>query len=114
MRSTSPSASSSSTTRLRAANAVHAAQFGRDFGKGLCRVIARAVRVGAAEYPRVAVEDVDQRQVVPFADFVVVEVMSRGDLDAARAELQVHIVVGDDRDQATGQRQADLFADQSR
>ena len=46
------------------------------------------------------------------ADGVVVEVVRRGDLDAAGAELAVDIVVGDDRDVAAGERQLDGLADQ--
>ena len=57
-------------------------------------------------------EDVDQRQVVPAADGMVVEVVRGGDLDAAGAECGVDVVVGDDRDQSAGQRQQDLSADQ--
>ncbi|MNF76730.1 hypothetical protein D3C84_588550 [compost metagenome] len=47
-----------------------------------------------------------------FADFVVVEVMGRGDLHAAGAELGIAIVVGDDRDASAYQRQLDVGADQ--
>jgi hypothetical protein len=57
-------------------------------------------------------EDVDHRQVVAPADFVVVEVVRRGDLDAAGAEVLVDIGVGDDRNLALGQRQLQPLADQ--
>ncbi len=61
---------------------------------------------------RVLVEDVDERQVVPLADVVVVEVVPRSDLHAAGAERRIGVVVTDDRNQALGQRQPDLLADQ--
>ncbi len=48
--------------------------------------------------PRVEVEHADLRQAVALADFVVVEVVRRRDLHAARAELRVDVLVGDDRE----------------
>ncbi len=66
----------------------------------------------AGQHEGVLVEDVQQRQVVSLADFVVVEVVGRGDLHAAGTELGVAVVVGDDRDAATNQRQFDVLADQ--
>jgi hypothetical protein len=45
-------------------------------------------------------------------DLVVVEVVSRCDLDAAGAELRVDVLVGDNRYQPAGQRQTDRLADQ--
>ena len=57
-------------------------------------------------------EDVDHRQRVTLADFVVVEVVRRRDLDAAAAERRIAVVVGDDRHQAAGERQPDLLADE--
>ncbi|MDT4793166.1 hypothetical protein FQZ97_256800 [compost metagenome] len=68
--------------------------------------------LGGGQYGGVLVEDVDQRQVVALADFIVVEVMGRGDLHAAGAELAVDVVVGDDRDTPAHQRQLDEGADQ--
>ena len=68
--------------------------------------------LGGAEHGGVLVEDVDQRQVVALADFIVVEVVGRGDLHAAGAELAVDVVVGDDRDAPAHQRQVDEGADQ--
>ncbi len=73
-------------------------------GKGEYREFAQNVRV--------AVENIDQRQVVALADFVVVEVVRRGDFHTAGTEFRVHVIVGNDGDQAVGERQADLFADQ--
>ena len=46
---------------------------------------------------RIASEYVDHRQIVAQADFVVVEIVGRRDLDAAAAEFRVHVLVGDDR-----------------
>jgi len=45
-----------------------------------------------------------ERQAVALTDFVVVEIVRRSDLDAARAELGIDVLVGDDRDRAVGQR----------
>ena len=58
------------------------------------------------------IEDVDLFKVVAPAEFEVVEVVGRRDLDRAAAELLVDIFVGDDRDLAVHQRQQHLFADQ--
>jgi hypothetical protein len=48
---------------------------------------------------------------VALADRVVVEVMRRRDLDAAGAEFEIDVAVGDDRDFAIGQRQLHHLAD---
>ncbi len=72
----------------------------------------RAAGVVAGGDARIAIHDVDQRQVVAAADLVVVEVVAGGDLDAAGTEGRVDVGVGDDRHQATGERQAHLAADQ--
>ena len=61
---------------------------------------------------RVGGEDVDQRQAVALADLEVVEVVRGRDLHAAAAECGVDVLVGDDRDRAIGQRQADRAADE--
>ncbi|MDT4818223.1 hypothetical protein FQZ97_513140 [compost metagenome] len=79
-------------------------------------VIDAAVEVehlGLGQHGGVLVEDVDQRQVVALADFIVVEVVGRGDLHAAGAELGVAVLVGDDRDAAAHQGQLDEGADQA-
>jgi hypothetical protein len=62
----------------------------------------------------ILVENVDRRQRVALAHFVVVEVVRRRNLDAARAECRIHVLVGDDRDEAVRQRQPHVFADQMR
>ena len=69
----------------------------------------------------VAGKDVDQTAVRLFADlqciavaqpdFVVVEVVCRGDLDAAGAEFGIGVLIGDNGDAAAGQRQFDQFTD---
>ncbi len=55
-------------------------------------------------------QHVDQRQAVALADLVVVEVVGRRDLHAAAAEGRIDVIVGDDRDLAPGQRQAQGLA----
>ena len=57
-------------------------------------------------------EDVEQRQLVALPHRVVIEIVGRSDLDAAGAEAGVHVLVGDDRDVSTGQRQRHVQADQ--
>ncbi len=59
-----------------------------------------------------AVEHVDQRQVVAAADLEIVEVVRRRDLDRAGALLRIGIFVGDDRDAAADQRQDRVLADE--
>ena len=49
---------------------------------------------------------------VPLPDLVIVEVVGRGDLDAAGAEFRIHMLVDDDRDVPSGQGQFDGLADQ--
>ena len=56
------------------------------------------------------VEDIDQRQVMPFADLEIVEVVRRRDLDRARTLLRIGIVVGDDRNLPAYQRQNHALA----
>ena len=50
-------------------------------------------------------EDIQQWQVVALPHFIVIEIMGRRDLDAAGAELRVHVVVGYHRDGAVRQGQ---------
>ena len=47
---------------------------------------------------RVIQQDVDHRQVVTLAHFIVIKVVSRCDFYTARSEFWINIVVGDDRD----------------
>nr|GFC39244.1 hypothetical protein [Tanacetum cinerariifolium] len=63
-------------------------------------VVQGAVEVehlSGGQHVGVLVEDVQQRQVVALADFVVVEVVSRGDLHAAGAEFRIAVIVRNDR-----------------
>src|SRR5690606_17515426 len=93
--------------------AVEAGVFGRQAAVDLGVDAAIDVEhLRGGQHGGVLVEDVDQRQVVALADFIVVEVVGRGDLHAAGAELGVAVVVGDDRDAAAHQRQLDVAADQ--
>ncbi|KAF5036847.1 hypothetical protein DSECCO2_570890 [anaerobic digester metagenome] len=57
------------------------------------------------------VDDADGFQAVLAAQLPVVHVVGRGDLEAAGAELAVHVGVGDDRDAAAHQGQDDELAD---
>src|SRR5690606_33230295 len=82
---------------------------------GVDAVVDTAVDVehlGLGQHGGVLVEDVDQREVVTFAHFIVVEVVGRGDLHAAGAEFAVNVFVGDDGDQAVDQWQQHMAADQ--
>ena len=61
------------------------------------------------------VEDIDRSHalgLVPLADFEIVEVVRGRDLDRACALFRIGIFVGDNRDQAADQRQANMLADQ--
>src|SRR5690606_25344146 len=86
------------------------AQRGDDGGTGLEAVQALEGAVRGDD--GVLVHHGDGGQAVPLADLEVVRVVGRGDLDGARAELRVDVVVGDDGDAAAGERQLDLPADQ--
>ena len=44
-------------------------------------------------------------EAVALPHLVVVEIVRRGDLDAAGAELRIHVVVRDHRDRPAGERQ---------
>ena len=60
----------------------------------------------------VAVHDVDEFEVVTFADLIVVRVMGGRDLHAAGALFRVGVLVLDDRDPAVGERQVHGLADE--
>ena len=57
-------------------------------------------------------EDIEHWQVVALANFVVVEIMRRSNFYTACSKLPIHVVVGDDRNLPTGQRQVHASADQ--
>ncbi len=59
-----------------------------------------------------SIEHADLRQAVPLADFKIVEVMGRRDLDRAGAFFRIGVIVADDRDAAADQRKNDMLADQ--
>ncbi len=58
------------------------------------------------------VEHADTCQAVPVADFEIVEVMRRRDLDRARALFRIGIGIGDNGNPASHQRQDHMLADQ--
>ena len=58
-------------------------------------------------------QHVDHRQPAALADFVIVEVVRRGDLHAASALFHIGVFVGDDGDATTDQRQLNELADQA-
>ena len=60
----------------------------------------------------VLVEDVDQWHRMALADFIVVEVMGRSDLDATGAEFGIAVIIAHNRDASADQWQLDIFADQ--
>lgn len=62
--------------------------------------------------PPLDIENVDLRQVVALADFEVVEVVRRCDLDCARSLLRIGVFVRYDWNLAPDQRQDDVLADQ--
>ncbi len=68
------------------------------------------VRPGVLVERAVGVEDVDHRQLLPQADFVVVRIVGRRDLHAAGAQLRLGPDVGDQRNLAVQQRQLHLAA----
>ena len=59
---------------------------------------------------RIGVEDADFVEPVPLADFIVVEIMSGRDLERAGAEFFIDVLIGDERHDAAGDRQADFLA----
>ena len=69
---------------------------GDGLGAGGGLLIGLAVRA----HMRAGVHQPVKGDMVAFGDAIVVGVMRAGDLDRARAELRVGVVVGDDRDQA--------------
>ena len=81
--------------------------------------VARLVDVQAGEalprrlgHPPVLADHRDLLEPVAAPDLEVVGVVAGGDLEAAGAELRVHVLVGDHRQATTDQRQDGLAADQ--
>ena len=57
-------------------------------------------------------EDVDDGELMTLADFVVVEIVRRGDLHATGSELRINVGITDDRNRSIGQRQPQLLSDE--
>ena len=88
--SSRPCSSSIADHPLARLEAVEADQLGRD------------QPVGGLHHPRLGIEHVEHLgglEAGALADLEVVEVVPRGDLDRARAELGIGVLVGDDRHQ---------------
>ena len=73
-------------------------------------IVSFAIRAGIVVERAVGIQDVDHRQRLPLADFVVVRVVGRRDLDAAGAQLGLGPLVGHQRNLAVQQRQPHLAA----
>ncbi len=88
-------------------------QLGNDGSARLETIEAlETLRRGQAD-SRIGRQDVDARQAVAATDLEVGGVVRGRDLDRAGAEGRIHGIVGDDRNQAIGERQTKLLADQS-
>ncbi len=108
--SSRPASSIRSTMRLRASRATGRAGAARS-PRRLAASSDREERlVALQQQPRLGIEDVDERQLVPAPDLEIVEVVRRRDLHRARALLGIGIAVGDDRDEPSDERQADAPA----
>ena len=70
------------------------------------------ILAGIAVHGRIVVHDLDLFQSVPLADKEVVGVVRGRDLDAPRSEPDFHIVIGDNGDFPTHDRQNQRLADQ--
>ena len=98
---------------LAGGEALHTGELARQGGVvGGAGVAVGVDHFGLGAHVGVQGEDVDHRQVVALAHFVVVEVVGRGDLHAAGALLHVGVFVGDYGDQTVHQRQQYVLADQ--
>ena len=73
------------------------------------------VDIALERHPPLRIEDIDRPRalgLVPLADLEIVEVVRGRDLDCACALFRIRIFVGDDRDQAPDQRQANMATEQ--
>ena len=68
------------------------------------------IQAGSFTKRSVIIEDVDARQVILFTQHVVVHIMGRGYLQATGTELDVYIIVLNDRNHASYQRNNHLLA----
>jgi hypothetical protein len=86
-------------------------EVGNDSLAGVEAVEAAVFLGGIVVDLRIQRQDGDHWQTVALANSVVVEVMCRRDFDAAGAEFEIDVAVGDDRNFAIGQRQFHHLAD---
>ena len=75
---------------------------------------ARIASASKFVHRAIAIHDVDLLKIVTLADKEVIRIVRRRNLDDARAELLLHVHVGDDGDLAARERQDDLLADEGR
>ena len=106
-----PKSSSRDTTVLRAAKRSAFCSSSRKLQRAFGQV-AQIDLVADQSHTAFLVEHADLRKIVALADFKVIEVMRRRDLNRARALLGIGICVGDDRNPAADQRQDHVLADQ--
>ena len=73
----------------------------------LARLIAiqPTVHTGLVVEGRIRIENVEQIQMMAFADFKVVDIMCRRDLQRAGTKLPIHVLIGDNGNLAFRQRQ---------
>ncbi len=63
-------------------------------------VQAGELGAGGGGHPAIGREDIDDRQLMSQSDLIIRLVVGRGDLEDAGAELEVHMVIGNDGDDA--------------
>ncbi len=103
----------SGNNRFTRREAFHVLESRRDLiGAGIAGFTIGVIHLSTVADIAVEGQDVDHRQFVTTTDFIVVEVMRRGNLDAAGAFFHVGMFVANDRDQAANQWQHHKFADQ--
>ena len=61
----------------------------------------------------IRVQDIDLAQIVALADFEVIEIMRRRDLDRTGTRFRIGIVIRNDRNMTPDQRQDHIISDQS-
>ena len=79
-------------------------QFGDDFLAGFEAIQSAIGRGHVVVQCCIRIEHIDQRKIVPLADLVVVEVVSRCDFHAAGTEGRIDVRVRNDRDLTIAQR----------
>ncbi len=78
------------------------------------KTIETAITAGSCIHNALVIHDLEMRQGMALADFVVVAIMGRRDLQGAGTELPVDMVVEHHRDDPVGQRQPDAHSGQVR